>query len=80
MRRAGFSEIRANAEEVVHTWSPADYVDFLTEFDEESLFAELDPRERREIKGEIRRRLRKLTTEQLTLRMPVVYAMGRAPI
>lgn len=78
MRRAGFSQVRANAEEVVHTWSPADYLGFLTEFDEESLFAELDVRERREIKGEIRRRLGKLTREELTLRMPVVHAIGRA--
>jgi ubiquinone/menaquinone biosynthesis C-methylase UbiE len=79
MRRAGFRRVTAHAEEVVHTWSPADYLGFLTEFDEESLFAELEPAERRDIEGEIARRLRRLTPEQMTLRMPVVHAMGRAP-
>jgi Methylase involved in ubiquinone/menaquinone biosynthesis len=79
MRRAGFSEVRAEVEEVVHAWSPADYLGFLTEFDEESLFAELDARERRDIERKIGRRLRRLTREQLTLRLPVVHAMGRAP-
>lgn len=79
MRRAGFIEVRAREEDVVHVWSPADYLGFLTEFDEESLFAELDRGERRDIQREIGRRLRRLTREQMTLRMPVVHAMGRAP-
>jgi SAM-dependent methyltransferase len=79
MRRGGFSDVRAHEADVVHEWSAADYLGFLTEFDEESLFAELEPRERRDIKREIGRRLRRLTREQLTLRMPVVYALGRAP-
>lgn len=79
MRKAGFVEVRAREEDVVHEWSPADYLGFLTEFDEESLFAELDRGERREIEREIGRRLRRLTREQMTLRMPVVHALGRAP-
>jgi SAM-dependent methyltransferase len=79
MRRAGFRAVTAVAEEVVHVWSPADYLGFLTEFDEQSLFAELDRRERRDIEREIGRRLRRLTVEQRTLRMPVVHAVGRAP-
>lgn len=78
MRRAGFRHVQASVDEVVHAWSPADYLGFLTEFDEESLFAELDPAERREIEGEIGRRLARLTREQLTLRMPVVHVLGRA--
>ena len=79
MRRAGFRDVRAHEYDVVHEWSPAAYLAFLTEFDEESLFAELEPGERRDIKREIARRLRPLTREQLTLRMPVVYSVGRAP-
>lgn len=79
MRKAGFIEVRAREEDVVHEWSAADYLGFLTEFDEESLFAELDRGERRDIEREIGRRLRRLTREQMTLRMPVVYAMGRVP-
>jgi SAM-dependent methyltransferase len=78
MRRAGFRNVRAHTDELVHAWDAAGYVAFFTEFDEESLFAELEPRERREISATIRRRLERLTPEQLTLRLPVVHALGRA--
>lgn len=79
MRRAGFRDVRAHTDELAHAWDPAGYVAFFTEFDEETLFAELDPRERRQITAKIRRRLERLTPEQLTLRLPVVHAIGRAP-
>lgn len=79
MRRAGFREVRAHADELVHRWDPADYLAFLTEFDEKTLFAELDRRERRAIERRIRDRLARLTPQQLTLRLPVVYVTGRAP-
>lgn len=78
MRRAGFRAVRAHMDELVHAWDPAGYLAFFTEFDEESLFAELAPRERRQIVGKIRRRLETLTREQMTLRLPVVHAVGRA--
>jgi SAM-dependent methyltransferase len=78
MRRAGFRDVRAHADELVHEWDPAGYLAFLTEYDEESLFAELDRAERRDIERRIHRRLARLTREQLTLRLPVVHAMGRA--
>lgn len=79
MRRAGFRGVRAHVDEVVHEWDPVGYLAFLTEFDEASLFAELDRGERRDIEREIGRRLRRLTREQMTLRLPVVQAMGRNP-
>ena len=79
MRRAGFRDVRAHTDELEHEWDAAGYVAFFTEFDEESLFAELDSRERRQITAKIRRRLERLTPAQLTLRLPVVHAIGRAP-
>ncbi|MBI2781988.1 MAG: methyltransferase domain-containing protein [Chloroflexi bacterium] len=79
MRRAGFRDVRAHVDEVVHEWDPAGYVAFLTRFDEATLFAELDRTERRDIEREIRRRLTRLTREQRTLRLPVVHAIGRVP-
>lgn len=79
MRRAGFRDVRAHLDEVVHAWDPAGYLAFLTRFDEATLFAELDRAERRAIEREIRRRLTRLTPEQLTLRLPVVHAIGRVP-
>ena len=79
MRRAGFRDVSADEAEVVHEWDAAGYLGFLTEFDEATLFAELDRAERRDIEREILRRLKRLTREQLTLRLPVVHALGRAP-
>lgn len=78
MRRAGFRGVRASEHEVVHTWTPAAYLAFLTKFDEATLFAELDRAERRDIEREIVHRLKRLTQEQMTLRLPVVRAVGRA--
>lgn len=79
MRRAGFRDVRAHVDEVVHEWDPAGYLAFLTQFDEATLFAELGRAERRDIEREIRRRLTRLTREQRTLRLPVVHAIGRVP-
>jgi SAM-dependent methyltransferase len=78
MRRAGFRDVVATIGEVVHAWTPDGYLAFLTEFDEASLFAELEPAERRDIQREILDRLGRLTPDEMTLRLPVVYAAGRA--
>lgn len=78
MRRAGFRNVSAWAGEVVYRWDASGYLGFLTQFDEESLFAELEPDERREMEGLILEGLEGLSEDQLTLRLPVVYAMGRA--
>ena len=79
MRRAGFRDVRAHATEMHHPWDAAGYLAFFTQFDEESLFAELDAEERRDIERRIRRGLDRLTPDELTLRLPVIYASGRAP-
>ena len=79
MRRGGFRDVSAHEHEVVHPWTPAAYLEFLTKFDEATLFNELDRGERRDIEREILRRLKRLTKEQLTLRLPVVHALGRVP-
>lgn len=79
MRRAGFRAVTAHAAEMAHAWDAAGYLAFFTQFDEESLFADLDAKERVDIERRIRRGLDRLTPEQLTLRLPVIYATGRAP-
>ena len=78
MRKAGFRDVRAWSDELAHPWSAGDYLSFFTEFDEESLFADLEPRERAEIEAEMLAGLERLSAAELTLRLPVVYAMGRA--
>lgn len=77
MRRAGFREVRAWSDEVTHPWSARDYLAFFTQFDEESLFAELEPGERAKIEADMLAKLEELSADELTLRLPVVYARGR---
>ena len=78
MRRAGFREVRATRTMLEHRWSVEGYLGFLAEFDEESLFGDLDPKERRSIERRLRTELRKLSEEDLTMRLPVVYVTGTA--
>lgn len=79
MRRAGFRDVRAWPDEIAYAWEPEGYLGFLTEFDEASLFADLEPGERAQIERRILDGLRGLSAEQLTLRLPIVYVVGRAP-
>jgi SAM-dependent methyltransferase len=78
MRREGFRDVRAWRDVLAHPWTARQYLAFFTEFDEESLFGELGARERAEIEAEMLDGLERLTADELTLRLPVVYAMGRA--
>ena len=77
MRRAGFREVRAWVGECTYAWDAKGYLAFLTEFDEQSLFDDLEAEERAEIEAAILERLGKLAPDELTLRLPIVYAMGR---
>jgi SAM-dependent methyltransferase len=79
MRRAGFRDVRAWPAEVVYAWDAEGYLDFLTQFDEASLFADLEADERGRMEARILDGLRKLSEDELTLRLPVVYVLGRAP-
>jgi ubiquinone/menaquinone biosynthesis C-methylase UbiE len=76
-RRAGFSEVTAHESALVHTWTAASYLAFFTEFDEATLFAELDPGERSRIVRDLGTRLRTLSADELTMRLPTVYVRGR---
>jgi SAM-dependent methyltransferase len=79
MRRAGFRAVRGAEDVLDHRWTPRTYVDFLEGFAEESLFAELVERERRDLRRRLLRRLAELSPAELRLRMPVVYVVGRVP-
>jgi ubiquinone/menaquinone biosynthesis C-methylase UbiE len=78
MRRAGFREVRAWPGECAYAWDARGYLAFLTQFDEQSLFDDLEREERAEIEGAILDRLEGLAPDDLTLRLPVVYVMGAA--
>ena len=79
-RRRGvpdFSDVIAHEGELVHTWTAESYLAFFTEFDEATLFEELDPAERMRIVRELGTRLRRLSADELTMRLPTVYVRGR---
>jgi SAM-dependent methyltransferase len=77
LRRAGFADVGARAGVLAHRFTVDGYVGFLTEFDEETMFAELDPELRERVVTTLRARLAPLTAEQLTMRAPIVFATGR---
>jgi ubiquinone/menaquinone biosynthesis C-methylase UbiE len=77
-RRAGFGRVTAAAGTLVHHWTAESYRAFVMEFDEQSTFAELGRRERREAGRRLLAELRRLTPDELTTRMPVVYVSGIA--
>jgi ubiquinone/menaquinone biosynthesis C-methylase UbiE len=77
LRRAGFASVEAEAGLLEHRFSVDGYVAFLSEFDEETLFAELEPDLRARLLVELRGRLSRLSIEQMTLRFPIVFASGR---
>jgi len=79
MRDAGYRDVVVRDGELAHEWDAQGYVEFYTEFDEASLFDDLEPDERQELTDKLRNRLVGLGREQMTLRLPVLYVEGRAP-
>jgi len=77
LRRAGFAEVSADGEVLEHAFTVEGYLAFLTEFDEESLFEELDPDRRDRLLAAMRDGLGRLSRDEMTMRVPVVFASGR---
>ena len=77
LRRAGFAGVIAEAGLLEHRFSVDGYIAFLSEFDEETLFEELNADLRERLLTELGRRLRRLSARQMTMRFPIVFASGR---
>jgi ubiquinone/menaquinone biosynthesis C-methylase UbiE len=77
LRRAGFSDVNAERETLAHRFTIEGYLAFLSEFDEESLFDELNRKERAHLLSTMRRRLSALSNADMTMRFPIVFASGR---
>lgn len=78
LRRAGFRDVRAREDALVHRWTPRAYVDFVEHFAEESLFDDLVERERLALRRRLLQRVGALAPRDLRLRLPIVYVTGRA--
>jgi ubiquinone/menaquinone biosynthesis C-methylase UbiE len=77
LRRAGFADVEARDGMIEHRFSVDGYLEFLSEFDEESLFEELEPAVRRRLESALRDELLRLTPDAMTMRFPIVFATGR---
>jgi ubiquinone/menaquinone biosynthesis C-methylase UbiE len=77
LRRAGFAGVEAHRGTIEHRFTVDGYVAFLSEFDEETLFAELDPPVRTRLEAALRKALDRLTPDDMTMRFPIVFATGR---
>ena len=76
LRRAGFRDVEASRATLDHAFSVESYMAFLTEFDEASLFDEMDRAERRRFLALLREGLMRLHPDDLHFRVAIVYASG----
>jgi SAM-dependent methyltransferase len=74
LRRAGLSAARARADVLVHRFTPEGYLGFVSRFDDESEFADLEPDRRDALEHRLLERLRRLPADALVMRLPIVYA------
>lgn len=77
LRSAGFRDVFAEGALLEYAFTVDGYISFLTEFDEASLFEEMGRAERRRFLQQFRERLMALPPDELTFRVPIVYAAGR---
>jgi ubiquinone/menaquinone biosynthesis C-methylase UbiE len=76
LRHAGFRDVSASRALLDHAFSVESYIAFLTEFDEVSLFDEMDRRDRRRFLALLRERLMALAPDELHFKAGIVYASG----
>ena len=76
LRRAGFHEVTASRAMLDYAYTVESYIAFLTEFDEVSLFDEMDRSERRRFLALLRERLMGLEPDELRFKVAIVYASG----
>jgi ubiquinone/menaquinone biosynthesis C-methylase UbiE len=79
LRRAGFLDVRARDEWLVHRFTPQSYLDVAEHWTEDDAFADLDEQTRAHLRAEVLRRLELLDPESLVWRRPLVSVLGRTP-
>jgi ubiquinone/menaquinone biosynthesis C-methylase UbiE len=77
LRRAGFADVMAEGDQLEYPFTPEGYLAFLSEFDEQSLFDELEPELRDRLFAMMRDRLAGLSPDEMTMRFPILYAAGQ---
>ena len=77
LRRGGFSGVSARRDEVDHRFTPEGFLAFLARFDDEELFATLEPAARAALEADLLARLRALPPDGLRMRLPIAVVTGR---
>lgn len=77
MQRAGFRDVQARDEWLVHQFTPQSYLDVAEHWTEDDAFADLDEPTRVRLRAEVLRRLNLLDPEALVWRRPLVSVIGR---
>jgi SAM-dependent methyltransferase len=76
LRRAGFRDVHAEETLLVHRYERATYVDFLEEYAEQEVFADLDTGIRARLRERTAARLARLPDDAFVWRAPVVEAIA----
>ncbi len=76
LRRAGFADVAARAGHLDHEFTVDGYIKFLTDFDEETLFAEMESDLRERLVVRLRSRLSRLSAAAMTMHSPIVFVTG----
>ena len=76
LRRAGFRDVSGSRAMLDYGYTVESYIAFLTDFDEVTLFDEMDRRERRRFLALLRERLTGLDPGDLRFTVAIVYASG----
>lgn len=79
MRRAGFRDVQARDEWLVHRFTPQSYLNVAEHWTEDDAFADLDEQTRVHLRAEVLRRLELIDPEALVWRRPLVSVIGRKP-
>jgi SAM-dependent methyltransferase len=79
LRRIGFRSVVAREAWLTYDHDPLTYLDFLEQYAERELFADMGPAERRRLRAATARRLSRLRPEAFRWRVPVVHALARRP-
>lgn len=79
MRRAGFRDVDAREEWLVHRFTPQSYLDVAEHWTQDDVFADLDEQARDHLRAEVLLRLGRLDPEALVWRRPLVSVVGRKP-
>ncbi len=77
LRHAGFRAVTAHEARLEHAFTPEGFAGFITRFDDEDLFATMEPAARAGLEADLLRRLRALPADGLRLELPIVYVSGR---